>query len=238
MHTSHHAAERLALFYPDADGITVLREVALGVPIEPHTANWLASGHPAPADHRYVLHRERTGVFVIAADNVVTTFLRFNGKQQHELACKLWPGGDPPTCVARWNRPEPDPRPVKLAKGVRAALRARLGVEELSAETKALYTAQVQQAVACGWVGPVGDYCAHPGTLSGTLEIEGILFGLCLDPDQIHVVAVMVRPEILRARRLAEQEARRRAEGERQAAELLRSRGWTCTPPQGGGEGT
>ena len=105
---SRHAVERYAEFYPAAEIEDIEAEVADALPIERAAATALAQGagmRRARNDHAtYLLHRERTGVFVVSALGVVVTFLRFYGLQQHEAATKLWPGGPPPTCDTPWAR--------------------------------------------------------------------------------------------------------------------------------------
>lgn len=105
---SRHALERYAEFYPAAEIGDIEAEVTAALPIERAAATALAQGagvRHARHDHAtYLLHRERTGVFVVSAHGVVVTFLRFYGLAQHERAVELWPGGDPPTCEALWCR--------------------------------------------------------------------------------------------------------------------------------------
>lgn len=153
MGASHHAVEALALFYPRVTEAELLLEVTRGVRVEAGAAVKLVGRDHARKGSDYVLHRERTGLFVLSGRTVVT-FLRFYALAQHEIAVRLWGKGCEPTCTALWNKPvEPVTREAH-AQVVRAAIR----------EKKA---------------------------------------------------------------------AGRKARGERQAAEFLRKRGWTCTPPNG-----
>lgn len=118
MRVTRHATESYAIFYPQRGVADILREVELAVPIPADVAPGLLGRRGLRADmvpSRYLLHRERTGLFVIAPEaDVVITFLRFYGREQHDTAARLWPGGDPVTCVATWAvmAPEPEPAPV------------------------------------------------------------------------------------------------------------------------------
>jgi hypothetical protein len=166
--TTHHAVDALCLFYPRADEATVLAEVSRGLRIDPSIAVRLVGRQHGRPGATYVLHRERTGLFVVSGDGAVITFLRFYALTQHELACTLYGPGDPPTCTARWH------------------------LERLSrAEREAAEDAERHARLAAE-----------------------------------------------RAQAKAERQAQRMAEAEKGAAKFLRKRGWTVTPPQGGGEGT
>lgn len=101
--TSHHAIDALALFYPKASRELVLAEVSRGLPTEASVAVRLVGRQHARPGCCYILHRERTGLFVVAAGGCVVTFLRFYALSQHELARTLYGDGEAPTCTARWN---------------------------------------------------------------------------------------------------------------------------------------
>lgn len=245
--TSDHAIESLSLFYPRADGPMVLGEVARGVEVEAGVAARLVGRHHLVPGSAYVLHRERTGLFVLAGDTVVT-FLRFYSLHQHELAVLLWPGGDAPTCAARWNghdsRLEPAASlPVRLSPRVSSVVHKTYG----GGAGQRLKSA-IRDAVGTGALEPPGDY-SHDLGLAGILQFEGVTIGVCLREQAIHAVIPGLRPEVQSARdravnaqraqdAKAERAWEKQERGEQQAAAFLRSRGWTCTPPSGGQEGT
>jgi hypothetical protein len=104
---SAHARERYAEFYPTADLAEILREVNAGTVLELPAALALMQGGGAgweSSTSAYVLHRERSGIFVISEAGTVVTFLRFYARWQHTAAVRDYPGGGPPTCDTAWAR--------------------------------------------------------------------------------------------------------------------------------------
>lgn len=246
---THNAIESLCLFYPRADEELVLEEVAKGLPIEASVAVRLVGRQHAREGSSYVLHRERTGLFALA-DGCVVTFLRFHALSQHELARTLYGDGEPPTCTARWNS---DTGRLQPAKALPVRLSGRLSGEVHSAaggggvqRLKEL----VREAVGTGSLEPPGEYGSTNGVpLAGMFHFEGLKLGVCVSDKAICVVTPVLNSEAQAARDRAlnkqrveaEKAARaweRQGRGEQQAAEFLRKRGWTCEPPQSGGEGT
>lgn len=162
MRVTHHATESYAIFYPQQRGVyDILREVELAVPIPAEAAPGLLGRRGLRADvapSRYLLHRERTGLFVIAAESdVVITFLRFYSRAQHDQARALWPGGDPVTCRATWatspdptHAPDPAPEPELVVSVAQALVRGHQRDRED-------WRAAVRQAVAGGCSVPSGE---------------------------------------------------------------------------------
>lgn len=106
---SEHGMNAYAIFYPMADGKDLIRELDAGEAIERATGMALVgrTERDQNGDTRFLLHRERTGLFVIS-NGVLVTFLRFYSVEQYRTALRLWPTADPPTCAASWNRQDPD----------------------------------------------------------------------------------------------------------------------------------
>jgi hypothetical protein len=94
---TEHAADRLAEFYHGAGLMEVVAEVARGVEVDPVTAAAMVGRRAARTASRYVLHRERTGLFALTQYGTVRTFMRFYALEQHQMACLLYPDGDPVT---------------------------------------------------------------------------------------------------------------------------------------------
>lgn len=235
---SQHAVEALALFYPSADGRSVIDEVGRGVEVEPATAVAMVGRSRHRPGSTYVLHRERTGLFVIAVDRTVVTFLRFYALEQHQLAARLWPGGDPPTTVeptwARTRRPENihapgDPGDILVTSAVRDAI----GLPKVE------IAAWVRTAIDTGTLRPPGDRRASL-PLAGLLTFHGVEIGVVLEATRIRVIglppaspsdATRAAREEARAARKAADAERRRSAADLLAAAALRKRGWTCLPP-------
>jgi hypothetical protein len=156
LHVTDHAIEALRLFYPRADILTELRAAVEAPPVA--ARGLLGRLSPTkPNGSRYLIHRERTGIFALDG-RVVVTFLRFYSRLQWETASRLWPGGDEPTADVHWVRqlagtPDPaaaqehaatiDERRLEKAAAQRAAAdqelaekraeRRRRGVEQAAA---------------------------------------------------------------------------------------------------------
>lgn len=219
-----HAVDRLGLFYPGADGKTVIDEVGRGVLLEPETAAALVGARARPG-YRYVLHRERTGVFVLTADRIVVTFLRFSTFQQHELARRLWPGGDPvSTDLPLWTRGMDEPESVEDRLGVYATA----GVLAKTGRTLAEIGALVRVALADGALEAAdGRQYSTNRPYAGVLRLGEALIGVLVERDSIRLQ--LVHPS--KAERAAKRKEERRQAGLRQAADLLRANGWTVIPP-------
>jgi hypothetical protein len=229
---THNAIESLCLFYPRADEEAVLEEVAQGLPIDGEIAVRLVGRQRLVEGSRYVLHRERTGLFVLRDPDVVITFLRFYAHSQHVLACTLWPGGDAPTCKARWNSPDgvlppPDRRRWTISAG--ALRKAR--------RDKAAIRAHVALVIDEDDLQPAIDYYVPGVEVTGLAWLEGVPLGVLVGADEVRVTAAELRPEIALARRKQIKRLNRRKDAAQTAAAFLRSMGWTCTPPSGGQEG-
>lgn len=114
LHVSKHAMDAYELFYPLrhlADNPEragrVLDAIATGVPLPLGEALRLVGrsvDRPDAEQSAYVLHQERTGIFVIARNRnrgtgepVVVTFLRFVSYLQHTMACDMYGRGTEPT---------------------------------------------------------------------------------------------------------------------------------------------
>lgn len=99
---TNHAADNYCIFYPlrvRVESPEDLRErvrvaVRAGEEINPDVAQRLCGRMGDSRNSRYVLHAERTGLFVLV-DNVVVTFLRFYSTRQHRLAVSLYGPGAP-----------------------------------------------------------------------------------------------------------------------------------------------
>lgn len=221
-----HAIEALGLFYPGADGRDVIREVEAGIEIETGTAVALVGRSRCRAGNRYVLHRERTGLFVVAEGGAVVTFLRFYAREQYALACRLWPGGDPPTTVEPpWagdrelspSCTRTDPGNVRVSAGARA----RTGL------TRPEIAALVLAEIDAGALLPAGSWTYASNPIDGIVMVAGVPVAVVLLPHQILVGVPTESTETAKARQAAERVAREL----QQAADLLRSHGWTVTPP-------
>jgi len=116
-HVSAHAIEAYNLFYPTADRDVLVGAVEAGLLISNPIALRMVgrkSPHRSMGSGSYVLHVERTGLFVLSdpegADKsrvTVITFLRFYSFNQYTLAKRLYPkGAAPPTATATWNKRE------------------------------------------------------------------------------------------------------------------------------------
>lgn len=90
-----HVMERLDEFYPGADECRARFELTRSLHLEPPSVLLLAGRHESECT--YHLHRERTGIFVVAADAAVVTFLRFYSREQHEAASSAHPRRAPLT---------------------------------------------------------------------------------------------------------------------------------------------
>lgn len=235
LHPTHHAVEALARFYPRADGRQVMDEVERGVPVEPGTAVALVGRARFRFDSSYVLHRERTGMFVLVGQRVVT-FLRFYARKQHDLAVQLWPGGDAvSTTEPLWTRPDatPEPTPKTGAPVVRVSDAARAATGRTKRDLQEIVRAAVEADAlesADGWM--------SVRQLDGVLTVDGVTIGVAVEGFSIRVFHVGPGPEraaAAKAERAAARRERRAAEraaaGLQQAAALLRAKGWTCIPP-------
>ena len=116
---THHAIESYTVFYPRTLASAIPDEVRRGIPIPSGEVQGLCGRRSGDGSGSgYVLHRERTGIFVVAgavatltADPVVldvplvvVTFLRFYSLDQRRTAVAMYGAGDPvsSTCAARW----------------------------------------------------------------------------------------------------------------------------------------
>lgn len=249
MIVTSHAVDALALFYPrTADEESVRDEVSRGVAVEGGTAIRLVGRQNLRPGSNYILHRERTGLFVLAGQTVVT-FLRFYALSQHELACTLWPGGDPPTCEARWLRAViavPSPAPQKAAKTPKPAKAPKPppppelawhitdGARRATGKDRTELKELVRTALAQGSLERMGGYRA-PVDGARLLWVDGVALAVAETTEGIRVMAANPRPELEGEALRAVQTAcwvERQAAQEQKAVELLRSRGWTCIPPQ------
>ncbi len=159
--SSHHAIESLCLFYPRADEATVEAEVSRGVFVEPAIAVRIVGRQNARRGSAYVLHRERTGLFVVAPDGTVITFLRFYALAQHELARTLYGDGEAPTCIARWNVAKKTLAELQVAEA--AAREARKAQERAEAKAKKQAERQAQGvAQAANYLRKRGWTCIPP----------------------------------------------------------------------------
>lgn len=104
MHLTAHVLDSYREFYPTAEEADLLTALQKGVSVAVPIALKMVGRTGLRSDHRgaYILHEERTGIFVLDDEELVT-FLRFYSLQQYRLACRLYPGGTTPTAQARWN---------------------------------------------------------------------------------------------------------------------------------------
>lgn len=186
---SSHVFDSYREFYPAAQRHEIEAEVRAGLEIDGAIAARLVGRKGQSEDDRYILHRERTGLFVWAINKTdewtVVTFLRFKARNQYDLATSLYPGGDAPTCsIASWlknesevtwaqalsipeasvDNPIHDIETLRLSKG----LRERLGMRA----TKLGYPISAPRRFllqAATWQGEVG-FLPHVD------DIEGVQF--------------------------------------------------------------
>lgn len=107
-----HALVSYRRYYPRAYLRHLLAAVddAVEIPIDAVVAMFGRDGRRPTAADRYLLHPERSGVFVLEPNQregyhgqlALVTFLRFYQLHQHVTAARLWPGGVAPTCDASW----------------------------------------------------------------------------------------------------------------------------------------
>lgn len=104
-----HALLRLREFYPNATAHDMRSAVKASELIAPEVGATLRGmGKVRDTDRGdYLLHPERTGMFIRVWDGTtatVITFLRFYSLQQHRLAVELYGPGEPVSdaCTARW----------------------------------------------------------------------------------------------------------------------------------------
>jgi hypothetical protein len=124
---SEHSVDRYRLFYPSADGRSILDAIETGTEVD-WQAIWAFLGRRGepPSTARYILHPERTGVFVVICEpdrrwDRIVTFLRFYGLAQHTQACRLWPGGSPVTARTNWLSALQEPAPKQEPVAVRVS---------------------------------------------------------------------------------------------------------------------
>lgn len=222
-----HAVEALGLFYPGANGHDVIREVRAGIEIEPQTAVALVGRTRTRPGNRYVLHRERTGLFALDSDGTVKTFLRFYALAQHKMACRLWPGGDPPTTTeplwasGRTLGPDctrTDPGMIKVSSGAR---------DKVSSSKEEIAEA-VRAAIKAGAMEEPGDLILPHHHITGIVQFKGHSLAVAFTETDIRVGVPILSPEAMKAQLAAS----RKAAGIEQAAELLRANGWTVAPPE------
>lgn len=203
-----HAIEALAQFYPRTGGSADVRsEVDQGVPIQREVALRLAGrgrARPDAAQSAYVLHRERTGMFVLRdaddlsthdlpdpidlredVDVLVVTFLRFLSLDQFRLAVQLYGPGDPVTATSSWVG-EVDP-PSRKVCGLELsrfrlgnAVRKKLGIGKRESRTEDGLDAFWRLAIPVedpegGWVVNGPEGVTYP---LGVIVIGGDHFGL------------------------------------------------------------
>lgn len=99
-----YAIARYRVFYPKATRSDMREEAEAALEIEGPTASALVGRRATlrGSVSRYRLHQQRTGLFVLDGNRVVT-FLRFYSLRQYDMACELWPGGLPlKGCTAKW----------------------------------------------------------------------------------------------------------------------------------------
>lgn len=112
MRISQHAIQAYEIFYPLESRLSddeierrVRDAVSVGSEIEPQLAMSMLgrrASRPETQPSRYVLHAERTGIFVIVKHTVVT-FLRFVSLAQHNIAVSACGAGAPITGARiRW----------------------------------------------------------------------------------------------------------------------------------------
>lgn len=129
---THHALAAYRIFYPSASERDVWEAMLASVDV-PFSVGHRLRGKGYRRDNdsgSYLLHPERSGLFIIEGTAIVT-FLRFYSATQRDLAEQLYPGGKTPTCEGAPWYVAPPPVPtvcgetldrVAVSKGARKAL--------------------------------------------------------------------------------------------------------------------
>ena len=120
-HLTTHVQDSYRIFYMDAEDEDIIQAVEDAEEIEPTIALRMVGRRNSHAEQsgKYRLHRQRTGIFVVAEDCTVITFLRFYSRIQYDLAIRLYGEGDPLTLEKNPYadpKPEPEPEPPEPKK--------------------------------------------------------------------------------------------------------------------------
>ena len=122
--TTEHALDRYREFYPDSYWPEMRRALGESTKADRRTVHPIIgrAGVRDSDSGEFLVHPDRTGVFVVR-NRLVLTFIRFYGVKQRETARRLWGGGIDydPRCG-----PPPDETPITMTNGVARMLGGRI----------------------------------------------------------------------------------------------------------------
>lgn len=248
---SNNVHEQYQRFYPMAAHNELVAAIEAAEPIDRNIAARLVGRNWAREGSDYLLHRERTGMFVVTC-SVVVTFLRFYGFSQYELAVKLFGDGDYPTAEVGWRAllelraeqplPEPSPPAPEPIPGLVPKQRPLPAYEEIKVSSGAAKALFVDKAIAHGRVfeqinaGAIyepGEYVSSPqpdALIVVGSEVIGL--ALCKDLNTGKTVLRAVPAYTKEQQRLLASGKPGISLQEQKAARFLREMGWTVLPPK------